>query len=112
MIKLNGRHSGRHILDQRTHNVVEAAVDLAHFEIIVNAMLAWSVEPKAPKKSLGRAPELAWPRDELDDDEDEPLVDGADEEDEEPVEPRRNWPGADETAAGDPDDAELEEQAD
>lgn len=70
------------------HNVLGAAVDLAHFETIVNAMLAWSDEPKAPKKVSGRSSAPAVPRvvrDELDDDEEEEIVDDDDFEPEEEI---------------------------
>jgi hypothetical protein len=33
---------------------LEAAVDIQHFEIIVNAMLSWSDESKAPKKAAAQ----------------------------------------------------------
>lgn len=92
------------------HNVVEAAVDIAHFEIMVNAMLAWSGEPKAPKKTPGRATVAAGPRDELDDEEDEALVDDDDElDDDEPAGGLHAGPAGGEAVDGDPDEAELPE---
>lgn len=42
---------------------------MEHFQIIVNAMLGWSDEAKAPKKVPARPPVAMSPRDELDDDE-------------------------------------------
>lgn len=42
---------------------------MEHFQIIVNAMLSWSDEAKAPKKAPARPPVAMAPRDELDDDE-------------------------------------------
>jgi hypothetical protein len=41
---------------------------MEHFQIIVNAMLSWSDEAKAPKKVPARSPVAMSPRDELDDD--------------------------------------------
>lgn len=85
-------------------------MDLAHFEIIVNAMLAWSAEPKAPKKTPGRAIEPAWPRDELDDDdEDEALVDDDADADDAPIAALRSWPRSGDTAAVELDEAGLPE---
>lgn len=81
-------------------------MDLAHFEIIVNAMLAWSTEPKLPKKTPGLAIEPAWPRNELDDDEDEALVDDADDA---PIAAPRSWPRSGDTAAVELDEAGLAE---
>lgn len=42
---------------------------MEHFQIIVNAMLSWSDEAKAPKKVPARPTVSMSPRDELDDDE-------------------------------------------
>ncbi len=43
-------------------------MDLQKFEIIVNAMLGWSDEAKAPRKTPGRAPSRFALEDEDDDD--------------------------------------------
>jgi hypothetical protein len=63
---------------------LEAAVDMEHFQIIVNAMLAWSDEPKALKKTVAaRHPGIAAPRDAFDDEDEEELRDDDFEPDEE-----------------------------
>ena len=57
---------------------------MEHFNIIVNAMLAWSDEPKAPKKTVAaRHPGIAVQRDPFDDEDDEELIDDDDFEPEE-----------------------------
>lgn len=61
--------------------VVEAAVDIVHFEIIVKAMLSWADEPRAPKKALGRSAGSASAIDEQDEELDEPIVDEDDDDD-------------------------------
>jgi hypothetical protein len=49
---------------------------MQHFQIIVNAMLAWSDEPKAPRKTVAaRHPGIAAQRDPFDDEEEEELID-------------------------------------
>jgi hypothetical protein len=58
---------------------------MEHFQIIVNAMLAWSDEPKAPKKAVSaRHPGLTASRDGFDDEDEEELID--DDDDFEPEE--------------------------
>lgn len=55
---------------------------MEHFQIIVNAMLSWGDEPKAPKKAVAaRHPGIAAPRDAFDDEEE--LIDDDFEPDEE-----------------------------
>ncbi|HEU4376055.1 MAG TPA: hypothetical protein VFS02_21340 [Telluria sp.] len=59
-------------------------MDMQHFQIIVNQMLAWSEEPKAPKKTVAaRHPGIAAPRDAFDDEDEEELIDDDFEPDEE-----------------------------
>jgi hypothetical protein len=89
------------------HNVAGAAVDNAHFEIMVKAMLCWSDEAKAPKKTPGRATMPVWPRDELDDEEDEAIVDGDGDDDDEPGEALHAGPAGGEPIDGDPGEAGL-----
>jgi hypothetical protein len=78
-----------------------AAVDIEHFQIIVNAMLSWQGESHAPKKSASRPALVAPARDEFDDD-DEEYVD--DEDDFEPEESLNIKP---EPTDGDAVDADL-----
>jgi hypothetical protein len=90
-----------------------AAVDTEPFDIIVKAMLRWSDEPKAPKKTLGRSTAAAGPRDELDDEEDEALVDDDDDDDEHAPAPALHaGPGGGEPVDADPDEAAASEQLD
>jgi hypothetical protein len=94
-----------------------AAVEIEPFEIIVKAMLRWSDEPKAPKKTLGRTSMPAGPRDELDDEEDEAIVDDDEDEDDaedddEPVQPLHAAPAGGKAFDADPDEAEASEQLD
>jgi hypothetical protein len=77
-------------------------VDIEHFEIMVKAMLCWSDEPKAPRKTMSRATLPAGERDELDAEEDEALVD--DDEDDDDDEPAHTWRAA--PAAAVPGDAD------
>jgi hypothetical protein len=89
-------------------------VDIDHFQIIVKAMLRWSDEPKAPKKTLGRTSAPAGPRDELDDEEDEAIVDDDDDDDDEnePAQASHAGPAGAEPVDADPDEAEVSEQLD
>jgi hypothetical protein len=76
-------------------------VDIAHFEIIVKAMLSWSEEPRPSKKALGRS---AWPEDEEGGEEEQVIVDDEDddEDDDEPGETGRAAPAAAKPVAADP----------
>jgi hypothetical protein len=91
-------------------------VDIEHFEIIVKAMLRWSDEPKAPKKTLGRTSAAAGQRDELDDEEDEAIVDDDDDDDDDdedaPAQAMPAGPAGGEPVDADPDEAEVSEQLD
>jgi hypothetical protein len=89
-----------------------AAVDIEHFEILVKAMLRWSDEPKAPKKTVGRTTAAAGPRDELDDEEDEALVDDDDDDEDAPARALHGGPAGGEPGEADPDEAEASEQLD
>jgi hypothetical protein len=55
---------------------------MQHFEIMVNAMLSWADESKAPRKAPARSATVMMrgERDELDDD--EPFVDDEDDDEE------------------------------
>jgi hypothetical protein len=79
-----------------------AAVDIEHFQIIVNAMLSWQGESHAPKKATSRPAVAASRRDELDDDDDEEEF--IDEEEFEPEESLNIKP---EPAESDAVDADL-----
>jgi hypothetical protein len=58
---------------------------MEHFQIIVNAMLGWSDEPKTPNKSVAaRHPGIAGTRHGFDDEDEEELIE--DEDDFEPDE--------------------------
>jgi hypothetical protein len=73
---------------------------MEHFQIIVNAMLSWSEEPKAPKKTVAaRHPGIAAPRDAFDDEDEEELIDDDDFEPDEELNIK--------TEAAEPGDAEL-----
>jgi hypothetical protein len=92
-----------------------AAVDIEHFEILVKAMLRWSDEPKAPKKTVGRTTAAAGRHDELDeldDEEDEALVDDDDDDEDAPAQALPGGPAGAEPADADPDEAEASEQLD
>lgn len=80
--------------------VVEAAVDIEHFEIIVKAMLSWADEPKTPKKALGRSAGSAGAHDEQEDELDEPIVDEDDDDDDLDDAPRLRPASAQKTDAG------------
>ena len=57
---------------------------MEHFQIIVTAMLSWSDEPEAPKKTVAaRHPGIAAPREAFDDEDEEELIDDDDFEPEE-----------------------------
>ena len=73
---------------------------MEHFQIIVNAMLAWSDEPKAPKKIVAaRHPGISGTRDGFDDEEE--LID-EDDDDFEPEEELHIKADADEPASAKP----------
>lgn len=73
---------------------------MEHFQIIVNAMLSWSDEPKAPKKTVAaRHPGIAAPRDAFDDEDEEELIDDDDFEPDEELNIKAE--------AADPDEAEA-----
>jgi hypothetical protein len=76
-------------------------VDIAHFEIIVKAMLSWSDEPRPSKKTPGRA---AWPEDEEGGEDEQVIVsdDDDEEDDDEPAETVRAAPAAAKPVVADP----------
>ncbi len=84
---------------------------MEHFQIIVNAMLSWSEEPKAPKKTVAaRHPGIAAPRDAFDDEDEEELID--DDDDFEPdeelnIKADADRPSEPELPVSDPVDEEL-----
>jgi hypothetical protein len=102
LLYINECQFRRHILSERTQRLPGAAVDIAHFEIIVKAMLSWSDEPKPSRKTLGRA---AWPEDEEGGEEEQVIVedDEDEEDDDEPATSVRAAPAAAKSAvAADP----------
>lgn len=77
---------------------------MEHFQIIVNAMLSWSDEPKAPKKAVSaRHPGIVAPRDAFDDEDEEELIE--DDDDFEPDEELNIKAEADQPASGKLNDA-------
>lgn len=83
---------------------------MEHFQIIVNAMLSWSEEPKAPKKMVAaRHPGIAAPRDAFDDDDEEELIDDDDFEPDEELNIKADSTEPDEAEqpASDPVDEEI-----
>lgn len=80
-------------------------MDIEHFEIIVNAMLSWSTEPRASRKVAARQVAVGPARGALDDDDDFAADD--DDDDFEPDEKLNIKADGDE--AGDADLAELDQ---
>lgn len=79
-------------------------MDIEHFEIIVNAMLSWSTEPRATRKVVARQVALEPARAALDDDDDFAADDDDDFEPDEKLNIK-----ADGDEAGDADLAELDQ---
>lgn len=89
-------------------------MDIAHFEIIVNAMLSWSTEPRASRKAVARPVVAERPRGVFDDDDDfDSDVDDVDNDsagEDDDFEPDEKLSiKADSDEAGDADLAELDQ---